>query len=426
MPTAQKNPVHAARLPVAVSAADRRPDHPLPRDRRPVGRARASPGTISRTACGASSSGLGKKVLIADIVAGPCDAIFGLPAGQLSTPLAWVGIACYTLQIYFDFSGYSDMAIGLAADVRVPVPRELRLPVRVAVGAGVLAPVAHVALALVPRLPLRAARREPHGGLRTYLNLVTVFFLCGLWHGASWNFVVWGLFHGAFLVFERLGLRSPGERAPRPVRSPLRVGGRHGGVGVLPRRHAAARDRVSGGPGRTAGPGDSRVHCRGTTSTRSWWRRCWRGSSGRVRGAAAPRPARARVAARNGPGALSRRPWGSSWRWRRCLARRRCSWRPAVTARSSTSASDWRCARAPTTCGCRLTRPNRAIVLLFVAAVFAPLVVTLALLPWTPLDPRWGRPAPRGRRVPTRSNPWGSGRRASATGSPITTCSAGR
>ena len=104
-------------------------------------------------------------------------------------------------------------------DVRLPFPRELPLAVRRRHGAGILAALAHLALDLVSRLPVRAARREPRlSPARTYVNLVTVFFLCGLWHGASWNFVVWGLFHGTFLVIERLGLAAAVRRLWAPLR----------------------------------------------------------------------------------------------------------------------------------------------------------------------------------------------------------------
>ena len=97
----------------AVSAAHRRPDHPLARHRRAARAAREQ--RIADFAYGVRRFvlGLGKKVLIANTLGRAADAIFALPAAELTTPLAWLGLACYTLQIYFDFSGYSDMAIGL-------------------------------------------------------------------------------------------------------------------------------------------------------------------------------------------------------------------------------------------------------------------------------------------------------------------------
>jgi alginate O-acetyltransferase complex protein AlgI len=153
--------------------------------------------------------GLGKKVLIANVVAGPADAIFAMPFGELSAAHAWLGLACYTLQIYFDFSGYSDMAIGLGRMFGFRFPENFRWPY-VARSVQGFWRRWHISLSTWFRdylyVPLggnrvRAARR--------YVNLVTVFFLCGLWHGASWTFVVWGLWHGAFLVVERVVGRTP-------------------------------------------------------------------------------------------------------------------------------------------------------------------------------------------------------------------------
>ncbi len=162
--------------------------------------------------------GFGKKMLIANAAAGPADQIFAMPAAQLDAAHAWLGVACYTLQIYFDFSGYSDMAIGLGAMFGFTFPENFRYP--------------YIATSLQDfwrrwHLSLSAWFRDyvyvPLGGNRVstgrlYLNLLTVFFLCGLWHGASWTFVVWGLFHGAFLVLERLPPGRAIEALPRPAR----------------------------------------------------------------------------------------------------------------------------------------------------------------------------------------------------------------
>ena len=162
--------------------------------------------------------GLGKKVLIANIVAVPADRIFALPASQISTPLAWLGIGCYTLQIYFDFSGYSDMAIGLGRMFGFRFPENFRWPY-VADTVQEFWRRWHISLSSWFRdylyVPLGGSRGSP---AQTYRNLVTVFFLCGLWHGASWNFVIWGLFHGSFLVAERLGLARLIKRLPAAVR----------------------------------------------------------------------------------------------------------------------------------------------------------------------------------------------------------------
>ena len=162
--------------------------------------------------------GLGKKVLIANTVAVTADAVFEIPNHQLSASMAWLGILCYTLQIYFDFSGYSDMAIGLGRMFGFCFLENFNYPYI----AGSITDFWrrwHISLSSWFReylyIPLGGNRRGP---LRTYLNLLTVFFLCGLWHGASWNFVIWGLFHGSFLVIERRGLLSALERCWVPLR----------------------------------------------------------------------------------------------------------------------------------------------------------------------------------------------------------------
>ena len=162
--------------------------------------------------------GLAKKVLIANIVAGPADKIFAMPAAQLSLAHAWLGIVCYTLQIYFDFSGYSDMAIGLGRMFGFRFPENFRWPY-IADTVQDFWRRWHISLSSWFRdylyVPLGGNRVSP---ARRYRNLVTVFFLCGLWHGASWNFVIWGLFHGSFLVAERLGLANGVRRLWAPVR----------------------------------------------------------------------------------------------------------------------------------------------------------------------------------------------------------------
>jgi alginate O-acetyltransferase complex protein AlgI len=162
--------------------------------------------------------GLAKKLLVANVVAGPADRIFAMPPSQWSAGHAWLGIACYTLQIYFDFSGYSDMAIGLGAMFGFRFPENFRHPY-VADTVQEFWRRWHVSLSSWFRdylyVPLGGNRISP---ARTYVNLLVVFFLCGLWHGASWSFVVWGLFHGAFLVLERAGLASWIRRVPAPLR----------------------------------------------------------------------------------------------------------------------------------------------------------------------------------------------------------------
>jgi len=164
------------------------------------------------------SIGLGQKVLVANNVAGVADGIFALPADSLSHELAWTGAIAYTLQIYFDFAGYSNMAIGLGLLTGFRFPRNFDYPY-ISQSITEFWRRWHMSLSSWFRdylyVPLGGNR---HGAIKTYRNLFLVFLLCGLWHGASWTFVSWGLYHGALLVGERLGLLSLLVRAPRVVR----------------------------------------------------------------------------------------------------------------------------------------------------------------------------------------------------------------
>lgn len=150
--------------------------------------------------------GLGKKVLIANTLGQVADRVFALPAGELTTPLAWLGLVSYTLQIYFDFSGYSDMAIGLMRMFGFRILENFNLPY-IAQSIREFWRRWHISLSNWFRdylyVPLGGNRR---GEARAWGNLAVVFLLCGLWHGASWPFVVWGAWHGLFLVAERAGL----------------------------------------------------------------------------------------------------------------------------------------------------------------------------------------------------------------------------
>jgi len=161
--------------------------------------------------------GLGKKVLIANTLGRTADAVFGLPASDLTTPLAWLGLACYTLQIYFDFSGYSDMAIGLMRMFGFRILENFNYPY-IARSIREFWRRWHISLSNWFRdylyVPLGGNRR---GERRAYANLVIVFLLCGLWHGASWPFVLWGAWHGAFLVLERVGPESVLRRGGPPA-----------------------------------------------------------------------------------------------------------------------------------------------------------------------------------------------------------------
>lgn len=147
--------------------------------------------------------GLGKKVIIANNTALIADKIFAISPDEISTPLAWLAIICYTLQIYFDFSGYSDMAIGLGKMLGFNFKENFNYPY-ISVSIQDFWRRWHISLSTWFRdylyIPLGGNRK---GKYRTYVNLIIVFFITGLWHGASWNFVVWGLFHGFFLLLER-------------------------------------------------------------------------------------------------------------------------------------------------------------------------------------------------------------------------------
>ncbi len=148
--------------------------------------------------------GLGKKVIVANAFALPADKIFAIPDAELTPGLAWMGVICYTFQIYFDFSGYSDMAIGLGRMFGFHFLENFNYPY-ISRSITEFWRRWHISLSSWFRdyvyIPAGGNRRG-HG--RTYFNLWLVFFLCGLWHGSSWNFVVWGLFHGGLLVLERI------------------------------------------------------------------------------------------------------------------------------------------------------------------------------------------------------------------------------
>lgn len=147
--------------------------------------------------------GLAKKVLIANVLGSTADYIFSLPPEQVPATLAWLGALSYTLQIYYDFSGYSDMAIGLGRMFGFRFLENFNYPYMATSIRGFWRRW-HISLSSWFRdylyIPLGGSRK---GAGRTHLNLLLVFFLCGLWHGASWTFVVWGLYHGLFLVIER-------------------------------------------------------------------------------------------------------------------------------------------------------------------------------------------------------------------------------
>jgi alginate O-acetyltransferase complex protein AlgI len=158
--------------------------------------------------------GFGKKVLIANTLAGPADRIFNATPTSLSPGAAWLGITAYTLQLYFDFSGYSDMAIGLGRMFGFQFPENFNYPY-ISRSIKEFWRRWHISLSTWFRdylyIPMGGNRVTPR---RQYFNLVTVFFLCGLWHGASWTFIIWGLYHGLFLVLEGKGFLRRIETLP--------------------------------------------------------------------------------------------------------------------------------------------------------------------------------------------------------------------
>lgn len=162
--------------------------------------------------------GLAKKVLIANQCAQLADSIFAISPAELSIHAAWLGILAYTLQIYFDFSGYSDMAIGLARMFGFNFLENFNYPY-IANSIKDFWRRWHISLSRWFRdylyVPLGGNR---HGIGRTYLNLLVVFLVTGLWHGANWTFVIWGLFHGAFLIAERVGTQQLNVQIWSPLR----------------------------------------------------------------------------------------------------------------------------------------------------------------------------------------------------------------
>ena len=148
--------------------------------------------------------GLSKKVLIANILAEYVDKVFAMPATEIGFAASWLGIIAYTFQIYFDFSGYSDMAIGIGRMIGFKFPENFNNPY-ISQNVSEFWKRWHMTLGnwMMDYLyiPLGGNRK---GKKRTYFNLWIVFFLSGLWHGAAWNFVAWGAYHGIFIVFDKM------------------------------------------------------------------------------------------------------------------------------------------------------------------------------------------------------------------------------
>ena len=158
--------------------------------------------------------GLGKKVLVANTLAEVADAAFGAAPGSLPCGWAWLGVVAYAFQIYFDFSGYSDMAIGLGRMLGIEFLENFNRPY-ISRSITEFWRRWHISLSNFMReylyVPLGGNRK---GVARTYFNLWIVFLISGFWHGAAWNFVAWGAFHGFFLCLDKLVKNTRLARAP--------------------------------------------------------------------------------------------------------------------------------------------------------------------------------------------------------------------
>lgn len=168
------------------------------------------------------SIGLGKKVIIANEVGRVADLIFNSGLDGLSSSLAWLGIICYTFQIYFDFSGYSDMAIGLGKMMGFEFPENFNAPY-IAKNITEFWRRWHITLGSWMRdylyIPLGGNKVKSQG--RLYLNLWLVFLISGFWHGAAWTFVLWGAYHGVFLIMDRLFLNKLLKKWPSILKTLL-------------------------------------------------------------------------------------------------------------------------------------------------------------------------------------------------------------
>ena len=156
--------------------------------------------------------GLAKKVLISNVLGLCADTIYSYDISAISGKMAWIAALTYTFQIYYDFSGYSDMAIGLGKMFGFNIPENFNYPY-VSKSITEFWRRWHISLGSWFReylyIPLGGNRK---GKIRTYINLFIVFFFTGMWHGASFSFIFWGLYHGFFSIIERLGLKKVLDR----------------------------------------------------------------------------------------------------------------------------------------------------------------------------------------------------------------------
>ena len=152
--------------------------------------------------------GLSKKMIIANNCAYVADGIFILPTNELNTVVTWIGAVAYSLQLYFDFSGYSDMAIGLGKMFGFDFLENFNYPY-ISKSISEFWRRWHISLSTWFRdylyIPLGGNK---HGIHNTVINILLVFIVTGIWHGASWVFIVWGLYHGFFIVLEKLWLHN--------------------------------------------------------------------------------------------------------------------------------------------------------------------------------------------------------------------------
>ena len=156
--------------------------------------------------------GLAKKVLIANVLGAEADQIFKLPYAELNMLSAWVGALCYTFQIYFDFSGYSDMAIGIARTMGFIFPENFNDPY-ISQSITEFWRRWHMSLSRWMRDYLYISLGGNKVSVsRMYFNLCFVFLISGFWHGAQWTFIFWGAYHGLFLVLDRLFLLKMTEK----------------------------------------------------------------------------------------------------------------------------------------------------------------------------------------------------------------------
>ncbi len=177
--------------------------------------------------------GLGKKVLIADTLAKCVNGIFEIPSGDLTFGLAWVGVLTFTLQIFMDFSGYTDMAIGLGRMLGFNIPENFNYPY-IAISIKDFWKRWHISLSLwlqiyiflpVAYKMMRKIDKDTRFGIKVediayYTASFLTMLVCGIWHGAEWTFLLWGLFHGFFLIIEHWKL---GKFLKKKVWKPLRV-----------------------------------------------------------------------------------------------------------------------------------------------------------------------------------------------------------